>query len=334
MKRVERAVVPSLLHRAMRGIVRATAPAGDGAGLCVLVYHRVRPTADGLDTWNLTAEEFERQMALLSSCFEPLHLSDAVERLQSRSLPRGAVAVTFDDGYADNAEAALPILKRHRVPATLFVSTGYLDGGRMWNDTVVETVRAADGPVLDLCDWGLGALPLLTDAQRRTAVLRITNQLKYLPPPQREARATELEARVGVALPRNLMLGSEQVRLLRAAGMEIGAHTVTHPILAQLGAAAARREIVESRDRLVSLLREPVTLFAYPNGKPGRDYGPEHVQMVRKAGFRAAWSTAPGVAMHGADIFQLPRFTPWQRTPARFGFALARSLWSSRGPRP
>ena len=76
---------------------------------------------------------------------------------------------------------------------------------------------------------------------------------------------------------------------------------------------------------------EPVTLFAYPNGKPGRDYLAEHVQMVREAGFRAALSTAPGAATYDADSLQLPRISPWQRTPGRFGLALARSLWSSAG---
>ena len=143
MMHVEKSLGSSLLHRAMRRIVRLAAPAGDRASLCVLIYHRVRSSGDKLDTWNPSAEEFERQMALLSSCFEPLRLTEAIERLESRSLPRGAVAVTFDDGYADNFEVALPILRRHRVPATFFISTGYLDGGRMWNDTVVEAVRAA-----------------------------------------------------------------------------------------------------------------------------------------------------------------------------------------------
>jgi peptidoglycan/xylan/chitin deacetylase (PgdA/CDA1 family) len=328
MSHVEKSLGVSLLHRAMRRIVRLTAPAGNRAGLCVLVYHRVRSSDDKLDTWNPTAEEFEGQMALLSACFEPLRLTEAVERLKSRSLPRGAVAVTFDDGYADNFEVALPILRRHHVPATFFISTGYLDGGRMWNDTVVEAVRAADAPTLDLSASGMGLFPLATDEQRRAAIFSILAELKYLPTREREARAAGLEAMARVALPRNLMLVSEQVRALHEAGMEIGAHTVTHPILAQLDGADARREIHESRDHLRSILRNPVTLFAYPNGKPGRDYLAEHVQMVREAGFRAALSTAPGAATSAADSLQLPRISPWQRTPGRFGLALIRSLWS------
>ena len=122
------------------------------------------------------------------------------------------------------------------------------------------------------------------------------------------------------------MMRESQVRELRAAGMEIGAHTVTHPILLNTAPDAARREIVESGRRLAEILGEPVRLFAYPNGKPGVDYGPEHVQMVRDAGFAAAVSTGWGVATEGSDRFQLPRFTPWDRTPGRFALRLIRNM--------
>jgi peptidoglycan/xylan/chitin deacetylase (PgdA/CDA1 family) len=86
--------------------------------------------------------------------------------------------------------------------------------------------------------------------------------------------------------------------------------------------ADARREIEESRDRLAAIINEPISLFAYPNGQPGRDYGPQHVRMVREAGFDAAVSTAAGVASSACDLFQLPRFTPWDRRPAKFALRL------------
>jgi peptidoglycan/xylan/chitin deacetylase (PgdA/CDA1 family) len=113
--------------------------------------------------------------------------------------------------------------------------------------------------------------------------------------------------------------------------MEIGAHTATHPILTRLAPADARREIDQSRERLTAILGEPVSLFAYPNGKPGQDYGAEHVRMVRDAGFTAAVSTAWGVASTNSDLFQLPRFTPWDRRPAKFALRL---LLNRRNPRP
>jgi peptidoglycan/xylan/chitin deacetylase (PgdA/CDA1 family) len=108
--------------------------------------------------------------------------------------------------------------------------------------------------------------------------------------------------------------------------MTIGAHTVTHPILACTSDSAARHEIVASKRALEEQLGAPVGLFAYPNGKPGRDYSAAHVAMVREAGFDAAFSTAWGVASRTSDPFQLPRFTPWDRAPWRFGVRLAQNL--------
>ena len=90
------------------------------------------------------------------------------------------------------------------------------------------------------------------------------------------------------------MMRESHVHALRAVGMEIGAHSITHPILTQLTPTEARREIAESGERLAGILREPIKLFAYPNGKPGQDYGPEHVRMVRDAGYSAAVTTASG----------------------------------------
>jgi len=95
--------------------------------------------------------------------------------------------------------------------------------------------------------------------------------------------------------------------------------------------ADARREINQSRECLAAILNEPVSLFAYPNGKPGQDYAAEHVRMVRDAGFAAAVSTAWGVASRDSDSFQLPRFTPWDRQPVRFALRL---LINRRNPRP
>jgi len=104
--------------------------------------------------------------------------------------------------------------------------------------------------------------------------------------------------------------------------MEIGGHTVNHPILALLSEKEARAEIGDGKRRLEEITGGPVTLFAYPNGKPGQDYGPRDVDLVRQAGFTAAVSTMGGVARRGSDPFQLPRFSPWDRSPRRLAARL------------
>jgi peptidoglycan/xylan/chitin deacetylase (PgdA/CDA1 family) len=286
------------------------------------MYHRVLAAADELHTWDPTARQFEQQMQVLSTCFAPLALADAVDRLASGTLPPRAVAVTFDDGYADNVDVALPILKQSGVPATFFIATAYLDGSRMWNDRVVEAVRASRDVALDAGPVSLGRLPLSSVDERRHAIQALLAALKHLPPAEREARTSELERRLGGTSATRLMMDEDGVRTLHRAGMDIGAHTRTHPILTALSAQEARSEIVQSRDDLRAIVGSDVPLFAYPNGKPGGDYRSEHVRMVEEAGFRAAFSTAAGIAHAGADRFQLPRHTPWQRDPLRFGMAL------------
>jgi peptidoglycan/xylan/chitin deacetylase (PgdA/CDA1 family) len=112
--------------------------------------------------------------------------------------------------------------------------------------------------------------------------------------------------------------------------MEIGAHTVHHPILTALNAADAEREIADGRQRLQQIIDAPVDVMAYPNGKPGRDYDASHVAMVRRLGFRAAVSTAPGAARAGDDLFQLPRFTPWDRSLLRWSARLVANRRTAR----
>jgi len=116
---------------------------------------------------------------------------------------------------------------------------------------------------------------------------------------------------------------------LRAAGMQIGAHTVSHPILATLSPQQAADEMARSRDVLQALLGERIGLFAYPNGRPGTDYLPDvHPGLVRELGFDAAVSTRWAAARHGEDVFQIPRFTPWDKRRSKFLLRLARNLLS------
>jgi len=319
----------SLSKFLVKGLAALASPAGARARLSVLIYHRVLPAADMFNNWDVTAGEFELQMRALSEQFSPLPLGEAVARLATASLPARAVCVTFDDGYADNAEIALPILQKYRVPATFFIATGYLDGGRMFNDTVTEAIRTCAAPTLDLASLGLGTVSLDSVAAQRAAIAKLLPVLKYLPAPERASWASRLADMAGIPGGSTLMMREEQVRELHAAGMEIGAHTVTHPILLNTASDLAQREIVESGKRLAEIVRQPVRLFAYPNGKPGVDYGPEHVAMVRDAGYSAAVSTGWGVATAGSDTFELPRFTPWDRTPGRFALRMVRNMWNA-----
>lgn len=307
----------------LRLILDVSAPAGRGSRLSVLIFHRVRPTIDPLFPGEPDALRFEQQLRWVKGWFQVLPLPEAIMGLREGKLPARPLCITFDDGYADNATLALPILRKLGLTATFFVATGYLNGGRMWNDTVIEAVRAATGPRLDLSDLQLGAFDLDGVSAKRSAIDFILTSLKHLPIAERQRRTDQIAARAEAELPHDLMLNDSQVRNLRAADMTIGAHTVSHPILAKLDDETAWREIAESKRYLEALLDEPISLFAYPNGKPIRDYTAAHVSMTRELGFAAAMSTAAGVGHYGCDLFQIPRLTPWDRTPSRYGLRLA-----------
>lgn len=314
----------------LKPLLSVLSPAGARACLSILLLHRVLRQPDRLLHDEFDAARFDNVCRWLRDWFVVLPLDEAVQRLRDGALPARAAAISFDDGYADNHDVALPILQRHGLSAAFFVATGFLDGGRMFNDSVIEILRRTTVTELDLRDTVLGDLGVrqaTSIAARRALIDDLLPRLKPQPGQVREAFCAQLQRIAGVpSLPDDLMMSSAQVQALRRSGMVIGAHTVNHPILAALDEAAAEREIRAGRDALEGLLDERVGLFAYPNGRPGADYGPANVAMVRAAGFDAAFTTAWGAARAGCDMAQLPRFTPWDRTRLRFGLRMAGNL--------
>jgi len=126
-------------------------------------------------------------------------------------------------------------------------------------------------------------------------------------------------------LPDDLMMRSEQVRELARSGMDLGAHTVWHPILRSVTDDEAAAEMRESRATLEALTGAPVSAFAYPNGRLGDDYDARHAEIAQRLGFELAVSTNVGTARPGSDPYQLPRFGPWAESNWRFAARLLRA---------
>ncbi|HQT26444.1 MAG TPA: polysaccharide deacetylase family protein, partial [Burkholderiales bacterium] len=150
--------------------------------------------------------------------------------------------------------------------------------------------------------------------------------LKYKPLQERNEIMDSIAQDLNISFPGDIMMTSSQVKKLHDAEMEIGGHTVNHPILSGLENAAARKEMMEGKERLEELTEGRIRIFAYPNGIPGRDYLLGHAEMAKDLGFEAAVSTAKGVSRRGSDLFQLPRFTPWDMDISRFSMRLAANL--------
>ena len=304
-------------------------PAGTKARLSVLIFHRVLPAPDALFPDEIDASRFNELCGWLKGWFNMLSLDDAVARMKSGTLPARAACITFDDGYADNHHVALPILQRHGLTATFFIATGFLDGGRMWNDTIIETIRGGTTPLLDFSSLGLGQYPVSTIDQKKATIAALIKQIKYRPVAQRISITEQLAHLAQVELPHDLMMTAHEVKAMRHAGMLIGAHTVSHPILARLTDEQARQEIEDSKIFLEQLLGERVGLFAYPNGKPGEDYSPQTVEVVSSLGFDAAVSTQWGASRMGSDLLQIKRFTPWDQPRLKFGVRMVANLYNA-----
>ena len=307
----------------LKPVANWLSPSGASARLSVLIFHRVLPVQDPLFPEEMHARRFDELCGWLAQWFNVLPLDSAVAKLKTGSLPARAASITFDDGYADNFHVAMPILQRHELKATFFIATGFLDGGRMWNDTVIDSIRACShAGELDLSSLGLGSHSLDSINERQAAIATLLGQIKYRSIKERIAITGQIASQAQVHLPHNLMMTSQEVKAMRLAGMQIGAHTITHPILVRLGAEEALAEIQGSKSFLQRLLGERVGLFAYPNGKPGEDYSPQSVDVVRSLDFDAAVTTAWGTTGATDDPFQIRRFTPWDKTRLRFGARL------------
>ena len=281
-------------------------------GTLVLGYHRVLP--DGADTpldrgvVSATRSGFAEQLRVLARHFEVVDAS-ALDAPPAR--PSRRVLLTFDDGYRDNHDVVLPLLREHGLPATFFLTTGLLDDPRVpWWDELAWMVRTSPRPVLEADEWLPAAVPL--EGDRRTAAAALTARYKSLPVERTEAfvehcgRVTG-SGRCPDSLAEGLWMTWDMAAALRDAGMGIGGHTVTHPVLARAGAERQEAEIEGCRQRLEERLGIAMTLFAHPVGLPDAFDGTTR-RLLRTAGVRYAFSLHGGMLSAApADPLDVPR---------------------------
>jgi peptidoglycan/xylan/chitin deacetylase (PgdA/CDA1 family) len=301
--------------------------------LAILRYHAICGP-EGYDYADphicVTPENFERQVAYLTSAYNVMRLEDAVRDLAAkRALPPNAVAITFDDGYADNLAAAR-ILARYGASATFYITAGCLAGDQpFWPVELRYLVARLPAARLTI-DAGPAHVMIdaTTDEGRQTAVTQLTKACKGHPIPVREELRAALRAAAGPGHTPRVMLTWDEVREMAAMGMTIGSHTMTHPNLPNAGLDAARRELVESKARLETNIQAPVTMFSYPNGGAERYCTPELKRLVAEVGFAAATTSRNALAGVSSDLYGLERLEVEERLEdllfalevERFGF--------------
>jgi peptidoglycan/xylan/chitin deacetylase (PgdA/CDA1 family) len=271
----------------------------------ILTYHRVGRASDDPLELCVALERFREHLDVLRTLGEVVPLAALMRH------GRGVrFAITFDDGYADNAQAAAPLLEAQGMPATVFVVAGSVGSHEpfWWDRLSTSIFSGAVGPKLEL---GLGGQALEVDtrtpAGRMRAYLAAWTRLRMLTPAQIEEALDRLEAglRSGEARVDARPLGEEELLALAGGVVDIGAHTVSHPSLPTIAIERQREEISGSRAALERMIDRPVRAFAYPYG----DYDATTPRLVREAGFRHACTVHEGRASRLSSRFLLPRVT-------------------------
>jgi peptidoglycan/xylan/chitin deacetylase (PgdA/CDA1 family)/CelD/BcsL family acetyltransferase involved in cellulose biosynthesis len=289
----------------------------------IFLYHRVNDDKDPF-LGGLPSATFAAQMEYISRHF-PLV---TIDQVANGDFPQGhsyCVAVTFDDGYRDNFTAALPILKKYGVPATVFLATGCIESGQLpWYDQVRLAFKLTTRKRLSLKDLG-GPEGNLKELSARLRLLDLT--LGWLRRTSQSRRAAAISAvfeLLGVPeclnLP-NQMLRWDEIRQMSRSQVFFGAHTVNHPPLSQTSESELKTEIAGSKRMIENRLQLPVWHFAYPFGQPF-DFSAQAKHAVQEAGFKTAVTTVRGLNQPGDDPFELRRFTPWEKDPALFRMKL------------
>ena len=311
----------------IKGMLSLMSPGGRGGRLSLMLFHKIPRHADPLTPRELTLDRIEPLLDFFAANTHVLPLSEATASLANGTLPRRAVVLTFDDGYSEWVDHIAPALRKRNLPATFFVTTGQLhDGESLWHERITSAVRALPDNNISL-PFGFGSYARLGALDQRARLVQaLQERLKYVPLRERIDAIAMLEAQARQPLVLPARFDSAAVRALHSQGFEIGAHTVHHPILNESTIAEARDEIGRCKEELEAIIGGPVTSFAYPNGRPGTDFGPEHVEIVKACGYTSALTTSNGVATSSSDMFQLPRFSPWGLADEQVALQLARNV--------
>ena len=291
--------------------------------MVILTYHSFSHDMCYLDM-GVSPTLFIEQVKGLLHSFRVLTLSEALAICDEAPEMSGDLAViTVDDGYADNFQPLVDAVTQYGVPTTVFLTTNCIDAGEptavMW---VMLAVHNASIKSIDLPEIGVRSLSIGTSSDKESAIRKIDAALKPLSANERAVIIERLLACTGEdslvrQRARSTMLDWKQVRLMHAAGIEVGAHSLTHPVLSRLNDSAVRDEICGSIQRVRDMVGVETVTFAYPYGGQA-DVNENVVEICRRSGATAAVMLTDG-DMPGGDRFRIPRMivtsdrstTPW-----------------------
>lgn len=281
----------------------------------ILLYHRIMDISLDPQLLCVSPSNFEEHLLVIRKNYTPISLADLVNHVVDNSVPKRAVAITFDDGYADNLLFAKSRLSEASVPATVFVTTSYIGTNReFWWDELERLLLLPDIalPPLQLCVSGqIYFWPVQTADERRAAYSNIHRLIRPLPANEIEDIVRQMRnwaGDIGRARISHRPLTLEELDQLARDGLiEIGAHTRSHVSLALQPINAQRDEIVGSKLDLERWLNKPVHSFSYPYGCRNDDYNRATLSLVREAGFGRTVANNQDCVTRMSDVHQLPR---------------------------
>lgn len=283
--------------------------------LVILAYHGIRADESPHRNWMLLPQSaFATQVAELRERYDVLPLDDAVARLRAGALDRPTACITFDDGYENNLSLALPVLRAHQAPATVFLATHFIGTTDvLWTTALDAAFDEARVGRVDLSRFGLGVWPYDSVEEARSTGIAIKTRLKDLDVGQRDEVIESLRAQIPDPSPAYLagfrFLDWDQVRELERSGLaSFGAHTVHHEIVARLPGESMRREIVDSIAKVKAECGQPSRGFAYPNGR-ATDFDPRAEETLESAGCEFALTTIAGFNSTASHRFALRRLS-------------------------
>ncbi len=288
-----------------------------GKGAAILMYHSVLEdparVSDSLGGMIHPRAVFEGQMELIAREFNPLTLDQVAQFVRAeQDIPERSVVVTFDDGYVDNYEMAMPILDRMGVPATFYVTVDCVENRRLpwpsrlrfsFRKTVTQNWNDETGKL-----WTLGS-----PQERELAYLAVCDRVAVLAGADLERRLAQIESELDARLPDDagqLMMTWDQVQALASHGHLVGSHTMTHPNMAHVRRQEARREFVDSKHRMEAHINTEITHFSYPCPALSPNWTEQTAEESRRAGYKTAVTTSPGLARKGDNPLALKRVRP------------------------
>lgn len=274
----------------------------------ILTYHRFTETGDRETT---SRRSFARQLRYLKKHYQLVSLSSLAAHMSSgKRLPKRLAAIAIDDGYRDAYQIAFPLLRAYDAPATLFVVTDFVDRTAwLWTDKLrFLATRSTAGSLKAWIGTTEIEVPLDGRNCRLDVARRINELLKTLSDASKEDAILQVARSLGVELPELPpdeydAISWPQAREMDAAGVEIGSHTLTHPILTRVADQRLQDELRGSRGRVEAEMDRAIDLLCYPNG----DHDRRVVRAARDAGYRCAVTIEPGFNAAGCDLLRLRR---------------------------